>query len=396
MIAIPSASRSYAAASVEDEEQFLSRRGVLVLATVFWVYVTLCYMVTAQLMSIEVRELTRSNAVVFVPWQRHLLQHVLMLPVLLVCYATAMRIGWKPAPRRVLQQLGLALGFSLSLFWMMLVSGELLRALFGMPADPFGIFTPGDWAEWISSTVWGLLVYGFGLALLTGVAASRRSHGLQLRASELRREWAGARLAALRTQLSPHTLFNVLHTIQARISGEPEVAQSLIASLGDLLRALLQAGERDFAPLRDELQFAELYLGLQLGRFADRLSVQVQNGADLPAVWVPSLILQPLVENAVVHGLANHSEPVRIDVSWDLSPYRLQLKVVNSMAAAGTPGTGFGLRNVRERLAVQFGGRAVLTSAADGSSTWVATLHLPVLREWRPAAAPAYPLAGRA
>jgi Histidine kinase len=388
MVAIPSAFRSYTASLVEDEERFLSRRGVWVLASLFWAYVTVTDLVAAEMMSIDMFQMT--HMMVFFPWQSRLLQHVLALPVLLGCYSMAVRIGWRPAHRRVPQQLALALGFSLLLYWMTLASGLLLHLIFGMHAEPFGLFSKGDWAEWVASTAMGLTVYGFGLALLTGVAASRRYHRLQLRTSELRRDWAGARLAALRTQLSPHTLFNVLHTIQARISGEPDVAQSLIASLGDLLRGLLQAGERDFTQLRDELQFVELYLSLQIGRFADRLTAHVQNGPDVPPVWVPSLILQPLVENAVVHGLENHGGPVRIDVTWDLSPYRLQLKVVNSMVAGGTAGNGgFGVRNVRERLAVQFGGRAILTSAPDGPSAWVATLHLPVLREWQPAAAAA-------
>jgi LytS/YehU family sensor histidine kinase len=276
------------------------------------------------------------------------------------------------------------------MYWMMLTGGLILHAVVGTPAAPFGIFTKGDWAVWVSSTATALLAYGFGLVLITGIATYRRYHELQLRNSELRRDWAGARLAALRTQLSPHTLFNVLHTIQARISGEPEVAQTLVASLGDLLRGLLQAGERDFSQLRDELKFVDLYLDLQFGRFADRLTVRVQNGADVPAVWVPSLILQPLVENAVVHGLANHGGPVQIDVTWDLSPYRLQLRVVNSIGSGDAPGVGgLGLRNVRERLAVQFGDRAVLASGPGDASTWVATLHLPVLREWRPGPAAA-------
>jgi Histidine kinase len=318
------------------------------------------------------------------------MQHVLMLPVLLLCYLTAARIGWKPPRRCVPQQLALALGFSLLMFWMMQAGAQLLHALFGMYADPFGVLTKGDLALWVSSTATSLLEYGFGLAVLTGVMASRRYHRLQLHDSELRREWTGARLAALRSQLSPHTLFNVLNSIQARISGEPEVAQTLIASLGDLLHA----GERDFTPLRNELQFIELYVGLQIGRFADRLTVHVQNGSDVPAVWVPSLILQPLVENAVVHGLADHSGPVRIDVTWALSPERLQLRVVNSVGPGKVPGTGgFGLGNVRERLAVQFGGRAVLTSGPGDASTWVATLHLPLLREWQ--AAPAATATGR-
>ena len=387
MVAIPSAHWPSAAAVAEDEPRILSRRGVLVLATVFWAYVTLTAIVYHEAMRIEIAEV--SGVVVFFPWPIRLMQHVLMLPVLLVCYSTATRIGWRPTQRRVPQQVALALAFSLLMYWMMLVAGQVMHLVLGWPMPPFGALTHGDWAVWVSSAVTALLEYGFGLALLTVVATWRRYHALQLRSSELRREWAGARLAALRSQLSPHTLFNVLHTIQARISGEPEVAESLIASLGDLLRGLLKAGERDYALLRDELEFVQLYLGLQVGRFADRLTVHVQDGADLPAVWVPSLILQPLVENAVVHGLADHSGPVRIDVTWDLSPYRLQLRVVNSVGPGGTRGVaGFGLRNVRERLAVQFGGRAVLSSGCGEGSTWVATLHLPVLREWRPGAAP--------
>ncbi|HEY3785239.1 MAG TPA: histidine kinase [Steroidobacteraceae bacterium] len=387
MVAIPGGFRANTAPILEDAEQLLSRRSVFALTSLFWAYITLTDLVSHEGMRIELTEL--SSVMLFVPWQQRLLQHALMLPVLLVCYTTAVRIGWRPPAKRVPQQLALALGFSLLMYWMMLTGGALRHAVFGVYADRFGIFTKGDWALWVSSAVTALLAYGFGLALITGVAAYRHYHQLQLRNVELRRDWAGARLAALRTQLSPHTLFNVLHTIQARI-GEPEVAQTLIASLGDLLRGLLQAGERDFAQLRDELQFVKLYLGLQVGRFADRLTVHVQNGPEVPAVWVPSLILQPLVENAVVHGLAGHSGPVRIDVSWDLSLYGLRLRVVNSVGPGNDSGSGgLGLRNVRERLAVQFPGRAVLTSSPGAASTWVATLRLPVLREWQSGAAAA-------
>ncbi len=388
MIAIPSAFWPNAAPLAGDEPQLLSRRTVLLLVSLFWAYVTLTDIVYHEAMRIEIAEMT--GIMVFFPWEHRVLQHALMLPLLLACYSTAARIGWRPASRRVPQQIALALAFALLMYWAMLVSDRLLSLLLGWPAQPFGVYTRGDWGVWVSSTVTGLLAYGFGLAFLTVVSTWRRYHVLKLRSSELQRDWTGARLAALRAQLSPHTLFNILHTIQARISGEPEVAESLIASLGDLLRGLLQAGERDYARLRDELEFVGLYLGLQLGRFADRLTVHVQKGADLPAVWVPSLILQPLVENAVVHGLADHSGPVRIDISWDLSPYRLQLKVVNSVGPGRAPGAGgFGLRNVRERLAVQFGGRAVLSAGPGEGSTWVATLHLPVLREWHPEAAAA-------
>lgn len=384
MVAIPSAFK-WAGSAAGDEERFLSRRSVVLLVSLYWAYVTMTDIVYYEAMRIEIAEMT--GIMVFYPWEHRVLQHALTLPLLLLCYFTAARLGWRPLGRRVPQQIAMALGFSLTMYWAMLISDRILSFAFGWPVQPFGPHSRGDVAVWISSTVTGLIAYGFGLALLTGVATWRRYHVLSLRSSELRRDWAGARLAALRAQLSPHTLFNVLHTIQARISGEPELAESLIASLGDLLRGLLAAGDRDYALLRDELAFVELYLGLQIGRFSDRLTVNVQKGSEVPAVWVPSLILQPLVENAVVHGLADHTGPVRIDVSWDLSPYRLQLEVVNSVGPGHAPGAGgLGLRNVRERLAVQFGGRAVLSSGPGEAATWVATLHLPVLRDWHPGA----------
>ena len=387
MVVTPSPFWPTAASTAPDEPRFISRRSVLAFTCLFWAYSTVSDLVYAAAMTIKLRE--SGGPVIFLPWQARLLQHALMFPVLLACYWTATRIGWTPARRRVPQQLALALCFALPVEWAMLVAEQLVRGSL-MSVDRFGFFTKGDWAVYISSIAMELPTYGFGLAMLTGIAAWRRYHDLQLRNSDLRRKWADARLAALRTQLSPHSLFNVLHMIQARIKDEPEVAESLIASLGELLRGLLQAGDRDFVPLREELQFVELYLGLQIGRFADRLTVRVQNGADLPLVWVPSLILQPLVENAVVHGLADHSGPVRIDVSWRILPSGLELQVVNSFGSGKPPRLGgFGLRNVRERLVVQFGERATLASTPGDATTWVATLHLPLLREWRTRAADA-------
>jgi len=154
-----------------------------------------------------------------------------------------------------------------------------------------------------------LPTYGFGLALITGLALYTRFRDSELRLAALEREWSSARLAALRMQLSPHTLFNLLHTIRGHIEWDPKGAQSMVVQLADLLRRLLNAGEHDFSKLSDELQFVRLYLALQQRRFADRLTVVLPTGAEIPDVWVPSLILQPLVENAVVHGFGEPSGP---------------------------------------------------------------------------------------
>jgi LytS/YehU family sensor histidine kinase len=188
-------------------------------------------------------------------------------------------------------------------------------------------------------------------------------------------------LAALRMQLSPHTLFNLLHTIRGHIEWDPKGAQSMVVQLADLLRRLLNAGEHDFSKLSDELQFVRLYLALQQRRFADRLSVVLPTGTEIPAVWVPSLILQPLVENAVVHGLASHQGPVTVRIAVHTAQDVLTLSVFNTLAPDQLPGEpGIGLNNVRERLAVQFEGRAALTAmGTDGQ--WCSEITMPAIQQ---------------
>jgi LytS/YehU family sensor histidine kinase len=182
-------------------------------------------------------------------------------------------------------------------------------------------------------------------------------------------------------QLSPHTLFNLLHTIRGNIEWDPKGAQSMVVQLADLLRRLLNAGERDFSRLADELQFVKLYLDLQQRRFADRLSVVLPQPNDLPAVWVPSLILQPLVENAVVHGLAGHQGPTLVRVAVQASNGVLTLRVVNTLAQDKPPGEeGIGLKNVRERLAVQFGRSAGLSAGIHGAQ-WIGEISMPEIHE---------------
>jgi LytS/YehU family sensor histidine kinase len=235
---------------------------------------------------------------------------------------------------------------------------------------------------WVASATGFLLTYGFGLALISGFTMYQRFRDSELRRAALERAWSGARLAALRMQLSPHTLFNLLHTIRGQISWDPVAAQSMIVQLGDLLRRLLDAGENEFSQLSRELEFARLYLELQQRRFADRLRIGLPDLAQLPRVWVPSLILQPLIENAVVHGLARHDGPVDITVEVLASDDKLVLRVINTSA----PGTiqaqgGIGLGNIRERLSVHFGEQATLSARSDSPGQWIAEIGMPLLRE---------------
>ena len=210
-------------------------------------------------------------------------------------------------------------------------------------SDSLAMFgDPSDFSLWFAGILNFLLTYGFALALLTGVMLYKRYTASELRFVALERAWSDARLSALRAQLSPHTLFNLLHTIRGQVEWDPPAAQAMIVQLGDLLRRLLAAGQRDFSSLRDELQFARLYLELQRKRFSERLLLDLPEVDSAPPYWTPSLILQPLVENAVVHGVAGHEGPVRIALKIVVAGETLKLQVFNTVAP-GRPQDGNGI-----------------------------------------------------
>src|SRR5580700_11080440 len=372
--------------SAESSQRFaggLSQIQFLGIVCLFWVYVTVSHLLFGYRMSACISRVT--NVTVFASWDTRLLQHLLLLPMLLVSFWASLKVQWRPILIALPLQVILGAVFSAMAYPVMILSevimatdqmhGTALSHVVSAWSDPFWV------TLWLASFVSFLPSYGFGLALVTGLALYTRFRDSELRLAALEREWSAARLAALRMQLSPHTLFNLLHTIRGQIEWDPKAAQSMVVQLADLLRRLLNAGERDFSRLADELQFARLYLELQQRRFADRLSVVLPNPADVPAVWVPSLILQPLIENAVVHGLAGHQGPVSVRITVHMARDVLTLRVLNTIAPEKAVGEeGIGLNNVRERLAVQFEGRASLTtSGIDGE--WCSEITMPAIHQ---------------
>jgi hypothetical protein len=360
----------------------LSLRQFLGISCMFWVYVALSNILYAYSMRTGMAHIT--NVSFFAAWDTRLLQHVLLLPILLVSFWASLRIQWRPLLIAVPLQLILGGVFAALTYPAMLVSQMALGTEEWHEA--MAIHASGNWEEpllslWTASFVSFLPTYGFGLALITGLALYTRFRNSELRLAALEREWSVARLAALRMQLSPHTLFNLLHTIRGYIEWDPKGAQSMVVQLADLLRRLLNAGERDFSKLSDELQFVRLYLELQQRRFADRLTVVLPAAVDVPAVWVPSLILQPLVENAVVHGLSGHQGRVTVSVAARMAQNVLTLSVLNTIAPDKPIGRGgIGLNNVRERLAVQFEGRARLAAGAIDDD-WCSEISMPAIRQ---------------
>ena len=370
--------------SIPSYASGLSRRQFFAIVCSFWVYTTLTDVLYAYGMRMGIAKAT--NVPLFAAWDARVLQHVLLLPFLLVSFWASLRVQWRPLLIAVPLQVVLGAAFAAVGYPAMIVSNLTLggpewhEQMMGHMTTPF--FLDATFLSlWVASFVSFLPAYGFGLALVTGLALYTRFRNSELHVAALEREWSAARLAALRMQLSPHTLFNLLHTIRGHIEWDPKAAQSMVVQLADLLRRLLNAGERDFTRLTDELQFVRLYLELQQRRFSDRLTVVLPEPHQIFAVWVPSLILQPLVENAVVHGLAGHQSPVVVTVTVESAHDMLTLRVSNTIAQSkGASNEGIGIRNVRERLAVQFEGRAMLRAGPDGSQ-WISEISMPEIHD---------------
>ncbi len=208
----------------------------------------------------------------------------------------------------------------------------------------------------------GLLLYMLSVALhyvLLSVEASRLA-ALEARDAELR---------ALKAQINPHFLFNSLNSITALTTSDPGRAREMCVRLADFMRTTLGLGERESVAWNEELSLAQAYLDVEQIRFGSRLQVEMRIDESCRNCQVPPLMLQPLIENAVKHGIATLIEGGTIRVESRVREGRLEVTVENSFdPEAPTPRRrGLGLRNVRRRLETRFGPLASLAARADGN-----------------------------
>jgi two-component system, LytTR family, sensor kinase len=180
----------------------------------------------------------------------------------------------------------------------------------------------------------------------------------ELRASQLEARLADARLQLLKMQLHPHFLFNTLNAISELVHEDPATADRMIASLSELLRESLDAGADDQVTLARELQLLDRYVDIQRARFGDRLDVRVEVEQEARAALVPILILQPLVENSIRHGLAARVRAEHVQIRAVRRDDRLILEVADDGIGLGPDGAareGIGLGNARARLQALYG-----------------------------------------
>lgn len=242
---------------------------------------------------------------------------------------------------------------------------------------PRGMFGPLGFRSIID-----IVVYGGIVSLTHAIAFLRRSQQRERRTLELEASLSRARLDALRLQINPHFLFNALNAIASLIHTRPDAADEMTVSLSELLRASLHGAGNHEVTLTEEMELLRLFTDIERTRFGDRIRFVEDIAPDARPARVPSFILQPLVENAIRHGLEPRTEPGTVTIAARRAGEQLHLTVSDDgtgFSPASQPGTtgGIGLTNVRDRLRALYGERQNLSIAPAAVRGTVVTLTIP-------------------
>jgi len=301
------------------------------------------------------------------PWPRafaaeavYWLSWWLMLPAL---FWWCRRLRAVSMPARVV---GLLLGAAAAMFVQPLIGQGIAHLLVGFRlcvgdcAIPAPLLSPAWFLQAVRNAGVNLPVYaGFVLAWYA-LTFYRESRDRQMKAVELESLLRQAQLEALRSQLNPHFLFNALHSIAELVHHDPKLAEQLIVRLGELLRQALETTRQPELTLSEELEFIRGYLDIEQMRLGDRLRVNWEVEPDALQARVPSLVLQPLVENAIQHGIAATAAPGTLTLSARRQDGFLHVDIADSGPGLASPDLrpqGIGIANTRARLQRLYGER---------------------------------------
>ena len=235
-----------------------------------------------------------------------------------------------------------------------------LKSLIGSALGITPVASPEGWTFTLQCLM-NAAVYFVIVAVYNAFAYYHLYHRQKSATSELQARLAEAQLAALKMQLQPHFLFNTLNAISVLMTEDVKKANQMLVRLSELLRLALDSSGRQQVPLKQELEFLERYLDIERIRFADRLKVKLDVEPATLEARVPNLILQPLVENAIRHGIAPRAEGGRLDVHARRRNGKLELEIhddgpgMAEQAAPAEPRNGIGLANCQARLSQLYG-----------------------------------------
>ncbi len=320
------------------------------------------------------------------------LQHLMVFVVAALAYRLAIAMGW-PSPLRVrvrVTLLNTLMGIAVVFFSpiaLAIVAGYIDGRTVDMHETLEAWLPPGfGWEAWAAPLRFFLPPYVLGLCAIALVVVARRHHREAVRAAGLASAYSAARLAMLSAQLQPHFLFNSLHAISALIEDSPRQAGIMLARLGDFLRHALESSHWPWIDLASELAGLEAYLAVQQIRFSDRLSIAIDASPEALTIYVPSLLLQPLAENAIEHGRKESDPMLQVYVSAKVLGQRLYINVSNSSPRLerhlSPTDYGHGLSNVDLRLRAAYDGEARLTVGPNEHGGTSAILDLPLRTGW--------------
>ena len=233
---------------------------------------------------------------------------------------------------------------------------------------------------WLQSLVWLAAPINVGIALKVWNALR-----VEMSLEEQKRLLLEARLDALQRQINPHFLFNTLNSVASLVRSQPELARTMITKLANILRALLKDHDA-FVPLREELKFTDDYLDIEVVRFgADKLRVEKEIDPRTLEVLVPSILLQPLIENSIKHGLEPRIHGGTVTVRSRLEGDRVFIEVADDgvgmngrpTSALRRPGAGIGMKNVQERLEVLYGNQARFNIVSNPGRGTTVSIEIP-------------------
>lgn len=253
----------------------------------------------------------------------------------------------------------------------------------GWGSPPIEVFAPT--VQNVARLFLGVPFVYFLILLGSEAMTHARAHQEEAaQADRLARQLSDARLSLLQRQLHPHFLFNALQAISTLLHRDPATADRLLVRLSELLRAMLDDASAETLPLRTDLDLVRKYLEIEQARFGTRLSVEWRVDADVMDVPVPSLVVLPLVENAIRHGLAPKVGPGRLAVDARRDGAWLRLTVEDDGVGAALPlEDGLGVGNTRQRLDAIYDGRAALEIETGPQRGFRATIRIPLAQEPR-------------
>jgi LytS/YehU family sensor histidine kinase len=260
------------------------------------------------------------------------------------------------------------------------LSRVLLQSVFRI-TDPDALrLLPTFTVSILSMTFTGVLTYWLVVGLYQSIHFYQAAMERQTRAAQLEMQLSHAELENLKSQLHPHFLFNSLNTIAILMQENVDAASHLLVCLGDLLRMALERRENEIT-LQSELEFVGKYLEIEQTRFHDRLKVHTDVPTDLLGIYVPSLALQPLVENAIKHGISVDSAAGRLEIAAQRNNGRVSLRVRDD-GPGPAPGSrlrfGVGLNNVQSRLKQLYGDESSLELTRGDGRGCEAVITIPL------------------